>query len=109
MLVARALSTEPELVLLDEPTAALDLAGREQFVGMLSDLAADPTTPPMVLVTHHVEEIPDGFTHCLLIREGRILAQGPLGDVLDDHLLSTCFGLPLVIERRRGRWTAWAN
>jgi iron complex transport system ATP-binding protein len=107
--VARALSTEPGLLLLDEPTAALDLAGREQFVGMLAELAADATNPPMALVTHHVEEIPDGFTHALLIREGETLAQGPMTDVLCAPLLSECFDLPLTIERRRGRFTAWAN
>jgi iron complex transport system ATP-binding protein len=109
VLVARALSTEPGLVLLDEPTAALDLAGREQFVRMLTTLATDPTTPPMVLVTHHVEEIPDGFTHALLIRDGTTLAQGPLADVLTSELLSSCFGLELTLERQRGRFTAWAN
>jgi len=109
ILVARALSTDPGLVLLDEPTAALDLAGREQFVTMLTDLAGDPTNPPMALVTHHVEEIPDGFTHALLIKEGETLAQGPMDEVLSAELLSECFGLSLTIERRRGRFTAWAN
>lgn len=109
VLVARALSTEPGLMLLDEPTAALDLAGREQFIGMLADLAADAATPPMVLVTHHVEEIPDGFTHALLLRAGTTLAQGTMASVLSSALLSECFGLPLTIERRRGRFTAWAN
>ena len=109
VLVARALSIDPGLVLLDEPTAALDLAGREQLVDTLSSLASDPSTPPMVLVTHHVEEIPDGFTHGLLIRAGTTLAQGPLDEILTDQQLSACFDLPLVIERRHGRWTAWAN
>ena len=109
VLVARALMTDPGLLLLDEPTAALDLAGREQFVSMLNSLATDPDNPPMVLVTHHVEEIPDRFTHCLLLREGRTLAQGPLREVLTDELLSSCFGLPLAIEQNRGRWTAWTS
>lgn len=109
VLVARALSTDPGLVLLDEPTAALDLAGREQFVRMLTELAADPATPPMALVTHHVEEIPAGFTHALLVRDGQTLAQGPLADVLTSELLSACFDLPLTLERTRGRYVAWAD
>lgn len=109
VLVARALSTDPGLVLLDEPTAALDLAGREQLVTTLGDLAVDPDTPPMVLVTHHVEEIPSGFTHALLMREGRSLAQGPLEEIVTDQLVSACFDVPVVIERRRGRFTAWAS
>lgn len=106
VLVARALMTDPQLLLLDEPTAALDLAGREHFISMLNDLAGDTASPPMVLVTHHVEEIPDRFSHCLLLQDGRTLAQGPLNDVLTDELLSACFGLPLVVERRDGRWSA---
>ncbi|NIR39370.1 MAG: ATP-binding cassette domain-containing protein [Actinobacteria bacterium] len=109
VLLARALSTAPDLVLLDEPTAALDLTGREQLVATLAGLAADPTTPPMVLVTHHVEEIPAGFTHALLVKGGRTHAQGPLAAVLTDQLVSTCFDLPVTIEKRRGRFTAWAN
>jgi len=109
VLVARALSTDPGLLLLDEPTAALDLAGREQFVRMLSELANNPATPPMALVTHHVEEIPDGFTHALLVKDGRTLAQGRIGDVLTSESLSECFGLPLSLERQRGRFTAWAD
>lgn len=109
VLVARALSTDPGLLLLDEPTAALDLAGREQFVRMLAMLADDNAMPPMALVTHHVEEIPDGFTHALLLRDGRAVAQGPLDDVLTSSSLSACFGLPLTLERRRGRYVAWAD
>ena len=109
VLVARSLMTDPELLLLDEPTAALDLSGREQFITLLNGLAADPANPPMVLVTHHVEEIPDRFTHCLLLREGRTLAQGLITDVLTDEMLSACFGLPLVVEQRNGRWSAWTS
>lgn len=106
VLVARSLMTDPKLLLLDEPTAALDLAGREQFVSMLNDLAGDPANPPMVLVTHHVEEIPSRFSHCLLLRDGRVLAQGPLNEVLTNESLSTCFGLSLKVEQRDGRWSA---
>jgi len=109
VLVARALSTDPGLLLLDEPTAALDLAGREQFVRMLSSLAGDASTPPMALVTHHVEEIPDGFTHALLVKDGLALEQGPIAEVVTSATLSECFGLPLTLERQRGRFTAWAD
>ena len=109
VLVARALATDPGLLLLDEPTAALDLAGREQFVRMLSGLAGEDSTPPMALVTHHVEEIPDGFTHALLLKEGRSLAQGPLDRVLTAATLSACFDVELSLERRRGRYVAWAD
>jgi iron complex transport system ATP-binding protein len=109
VLLARTLMTDPGLLLLDEPTAGLDLAGREQLVSTLADLAADPAAPPIVLVTHHVDEIPPRFTHALLLRAGRILAQGPLGDVITADALSTCFGLPLQLEQRRGRFTAWAG
>lgn len=107
VLLARALMARPELLLLDEPTAGLDLGGREELVARLEALAADPDAPPMVLVTHHVEEIPPTFTHLLALRDGRILGAGELEDVLDDRLLSECFGLPLRLERHAdGRWSA---
>lgn len=109
VLVARSLMTDPGLLLLDEPTAALDLTGREQFIDMLNGLASDPASPAMVLVTHHVEEIPDRFSHCLLLREGRTLAQGPLSEVLTEELLSACFGLRLAVGRRNGRYAAWIS
>ena len=102
-LLARALMNEPGLVLLDEPTAGLDLRGREELVDRLDALAVDPDAAPLVLVTHHVEEIPPGFTHLLALRDGRVLAQGPVDDVLTAELLSDTFGLPLVLERRDGR------
>jgi iron complex transport system ATP-binding protein len=106
-LIARALMTDPELLLLDEPAAGLDLGGREDLVGRLATLAADPDAPASVLVTHHVEEIPPGYTHGLLLRGGRVVASGLLDDVLDDENLSATFGLPLAVARRRGRYTAW--
>jgi iron complex transport system ATP-binding protein len=109
VLLARALMTAPGLLLLDEPTAGLDLGGREQLVGGLAALAADPTAPAMVLVTHHVDEIPPGFTHALLLREGRLLAKGPIDRVLTSATLSTCFGVPLSLSRHGRRWSAWAN
>ena len=106
-LIARSLMTDPELLLLDEPAAALDLGGREDLVGRLAALAADPDAPASVLVTHHVEEIPVGYSHALLIREGGVVAAGLLDDVLTDENLSATFGLPLSVQKRRGRYTAW--
>jgi iron complex transport system ATP-binding protein len=109
VLLARTLMNDPGRILLDEPTAALDLAGREQLVTTLDDLATDPSTPPVVLVTHHVEEIPPSFTHVLLLRDGNVLAQGPITETLTAAALGECFGLPLRLERRDGRWLAWAT
>ncbi|MFG1882915.1 ABC transporter ATP-binding protein [Micromonospora sp. NPDC049102] len=106
--IARALMTDPELLLLDEPTAGLDLGGREDLVSRLAELAYDPDAPAMVLVTHHVEEIPPGFTHALLLREGAVVAQGLLADTLTGDNLSKTFGLPLVVERSGDRYTARA-
>ncbi len=106
-LIARALMTDPELLLLDEPTAGLDLGGREDLVGRLARLAMDPDAPASVLVTHHVEEIPPGYTHGLLLRAGGIVASGLLDDVLTDENLTLTFGLPLSVQRRRGRYSAW--
>jgi iron complex transport system ATP-binding protein len=106
VLLARSLWGEPGLVLLDEPTAGLDLGAREDLITRLSGLAADPGTPPTVLVTHHVEEIPAGFTHALLLRAGRVVARGPIGDALTAEALSATFGLPLALDRRDGRYTA---
>ena len=107
--IARTLMTEPGLVLLDEPTAALDLTGREELVRSLDALSADPTTPPTVLVTHHVEEIPAGFDHVLLLREGRVVAAGPIDEVLTAERLSACFSMDLELEHHRGRWWAHAT
>lgn len=109
VLLARTLMAQPGLVVLDEPTAGLDLAGREELVAGLAALAADPATPPTVLVTHHVEEIPDGFSHLMLLAGGRVTAAGPIEEVLDAESLSECFGLPLGLERRHGRWWAWST
>jgi iron complex transport system ATP-binding protein len=106
--IARALMTDPELMLLDEPTAGLDLGGREDLLARLTELAVDPDAPAMVLVTHHVEEIPPGFTHGMLLREGTIVAAGLLGDVMTADNLTKTFGLPLVVDRSGGRYTARA-
>ncbi len=104
--IARALMTDPEMLLLDEPAGGLDLAGREALVETLSRLCQDPDSPATVLVTHHVEEIPLGITHCLLLAGGRIVAAGPLEETLTDENLSRTFELPLVVSRAEGRWTA---
>ena len=106
--IARALMTDPELLLLDEPAAGLDLAGRESLVETLSEIVADPDAPAVVLVTHHLEEIPPGMTHALLLRGGRVVAAGPIGEVLTDELMSETFGLPLHVDRTDGRWSARA-
>jgi iron complex transport system ATP-binding protein len=109
VLLARSLWGDPGLVLLDEPTAGLDLGAREDLVTRLAALAASTSTPPTVLVTHHVEEIPAGFTHALLLREGRVVAQGRLGSVLTAGTLSTTFGLALTLDRQDGRYAARAR
>jgi iron complex transport system ATP-binding protein len=106
-LIARALMTDPELILFDEPAAGLDLGGREDLVGRLAALAADPDAPASVLVTHHVEEIPVGYSHALLLREGEVVASGLMDDVLTDENLSKTFNLPLSVQKRRGRYMAW--
>lgn len=107
--IARSLMSDPQLLLLDEPTAGLDLAGREQLVVALARLAADPSLPGVVFVTHHVEEIPPGFTHALLLRRGRMLEAGPIEHALTSTSLSICFGLTITLERLDGRYMATAR
>jgi iron complex transport system ATP-binding protein len=107
--IARALMTDPELLLLDEPAAGLDLGGREALVATLGQLAADPMSPATVLVTHHVEEIPTGFTHALLLRAGQVVASGPVEETITDEALSACFGLALTVSHNDGRWAARAR
>ncbi len=104
--IARALMTDPELLLLDEPAAGLDLGGREDLVSTLSRLALDPDAPATVLVSHHVEEIPPGFSHALLLRAGTVVAAGPLERVLTAENLSATFGMPLLLSGADGRWSA---
>jgi iron complex transport system ATP-binding protein len=104
--IARALMTDPELLLLDEPAAGLDLGGREDLVSTLSVLARDDRSPTTVLVSHHVEEIPPGFTHVLMLRDGEIVAAGPLSETLTEDNLSSTFGLLLELDHRDGRYTA---
>jgi iron complex transport system ATP-binding protein len=104
--IARALMTDPELLLLDEPAAGLDLGAREALLRRLARVAADPTSPVMVLVSHHVEEIPAGVTHALLLRSGRVVAAGPVAETLTSGPLSDCFGIPLDVTASGGRYVA---
>ncbi len=106
VLIARALMTDPELLLLDEPAAGLDLGGREELVARLGVLAADPDAPATVLITHHVEEIPPGFTHALLLKEGTVVAQGLLDDVITGENLSEAFSQAITLEQADGRFFA---
>ena len=107
--IARALMTDPELMLLDEPAAGLDLGGREDLVRRLGRIAEDPDAPTLVLVTHHVEEIPPGFTHVLLLRGGRVVAGGPLDTTLTEANLAATFALALEVTRNGPRWSARAT
>ncbi|MGY1990600.1 ABC transporter ATP-binding protein [Mycolicibacterium fortuitum] len=106
VLIARSLMTDPELLLLDEPAAGLDLGGREELVARLTDLAADPDAPAMVLVTHHVEEIPVGFSHALILSEGKAVASGLLTEVLTAENLSKAFGQSIALDVIDGRYFA---
>lgn len=107
--IARAVMTDPELLLLDEPTASLDLGAREELLSLLSGYASSPTTPAMVMVTHHVEEIPVGFTHVLLIRDGVVTAAGPIAETLTADALTEAFGMPIVLSVEDGRYAARAT
>ena len=106
--IARSLMPDPELLLLDEPAAGLDLGGREDLLCRLSELALDETAPALTLVTHHVEEVPPDFTHVMLLRSGSVVACGPIEEVLTEEALSECFGMRLRLDRQEGRWTARA-
>ena len=104
VLLARALVSDPELLLLDEPFAGLDLGARERLLVRLTALAADLGSPPIVLVTHHCEEIPPGFTHAGLISDGELVAAGRLSDVVTSARVSTCFGVSVTVGCTDGRW-----
>ncbi len=105
--IARALMTDPELLLLDEPAAGLDLGAREALLRRLTRVMAEADGPVLIMVSHHVEEIPPGITHVLLIRAGRVIAAGPIGDVLTAEPLSRCFDLPLAVDQlAAGRYAA---
>lgn len=105
-LIARSLMADPELLLLDEPGAGLDLGGREDLVERMHRLAIDEFAPTQIVVTHHVEEIPEGFTHALLLRAGRVVASGALGRTITAENLSQTFDLPLTVQNEAGRWYA---
>jgi iron complex transport system ATP-binding protein len=109
VLLARTLMNEPAVLLLDEPSARLDLGGREQLVLALAELTTDPAAPPLILVTHHLDEVPPGMTHVLMLRDGNVVASGPIDRTLTSANLSDCFGLPLALKRTDdGRFTAWS-
>lgn len=106
VILARALMSNPELLILDEPSAGMDLGGREDLVGYLGDLAMDPDAPAIVMITHHVEEIPAGFTHAMILDEGKVVAQGFIDNVLTSEHLSQAFGQPIHVSRIDGRYFA---
>lgn len=106
VLVARALMADPEILLLDEPAAGLDLGGREDLVSSLNILAEEPTSPVIILVSHHVEEIPRGFTHALLLRDGAVVAAGPIEETITADALSRTYGMRLYLTHEDGRYTA---
>jgi len=104
--IARSLMADPELLILDEPAAGLDLGGREDLVSTMTVLANDPQSPAIVLVSHHVEEIPPGFTHALMLREGRVVARGPMAEVMTAANLTLTFGMSLQLTIEDGRYAA---
>jgi iron complex transport system ATP-binding protein len=106
VLLARSLMNEPGIVLLDEPTAGLDVGGREELVADLATWARDSARPPLVLVTHHLEEVPPGFTHALILKGGRVLAHGPIAGTVTSEVLSDAFGLALDVQSQDDRWSA---
>jgi iron complex transport system ATP-binding protein len=107
--IARAVMTDPELLLLDEPAASLDLGSREELVTLLGGYAQSEGSPAIIMVTHHVEEIPVGFTHALLLKDGGIVASGPLSEALTSESLTTTFGLPIELSENNGRFSARAQ
>jgi iron complex transport system ATP-binding protein len=107
--IARSIMTDPELLLLDEPAASLDLGAREELLELLGNFASSADSPAMIMVTHHVEEIPAGFTHALLLAEGRVTASGPLDEVITAEHLSETFGIALQVHRDGGRFAARAS
>lgn len=108
-MIARAVMTDPELLLLDEPSASLDLGARERLLQMLSGFAQSPHSPAMIMVTHHVEEIPPGFTHAMLLRDGKVQASGPIAETLTAETLAATFGMEFDLTREGGRYAAVAR
>lgn len=107
VLIARAVMTDPEVLLLDEPAASLDVGAREQLLLLLEGYASSPSSPAMIMVTHHLEEIPTGFTHVLLLKAGGVLAAGPIADVLTSDVLTSAFDVPLAVSHDGERY--WAR
>ncbi|MEL4318360.1 ABC transporter ATP-binding protein [Leifsonia sp. YIM 134122] len=106
--IARSVMTDPELLLLDEPAASLDLGAREELLQLLGGYAREATSPAFVMVTHHVEEIPVGFTHVMLLADGKVTASGPLSEALTSENLTETFGLPIEVTEIDGRYAARA-
>ena len=104
--LARSLMPNPELLLLDEPAAGMDISGRESMIRQLEVIARDPLSPCTIMVTHHLEEIPSLASHAMILKEGTVLSQGPIEEVLTDDGLSYAYEIPLAVERNRGRWSA---
>ena len=107
--IARAVMPDPELLLLDEPVASLDIGSREATIKILSGYASHPAAPAIIMVTHHLEEIPAGFTHALVLNEGRIIASGPINHTLTTEKLSEAYGLPLEVAFQSGRFAVRAK
>ena len=106
--IARSLMADPELLLLDEPASSLDLGGREDLLKRIEAFASDSLAPVTVIVTHHIEEIPAGTTHALLLKEGKVIAQGVIESVITDENLSVAYGLPISVQSQNGRFFARA-
>ncbi|HEV7848294.1 MAG TPA: ABC transporter ATP-binding protein [Mycetocola sp.] len=107
--IARSVMTDPELLLLDEPAASLDLGAREELVKLLGGYAQSEESPAIVMVTHHVEEVPVGFTHALLLNDGKVVASGPIAEALTSETLTKTFGLPITLSETDGRYSARAH
>lgn len=107
--IARALMADPELLLLDEPASSLDLGGREDLLRRIESLSKDPLAPATVIVTHHIEEIPVGTTHALLLRDGVAVAQGEVASVITDQNLTQAYGLAINVQTEGGRFFARAR
>jgi iron complex transport system ATP-binding protein len=105
-MIARAVMTDPEMLLLDEPAASLDLGSREELMHLLGDYATSPNAPVIIMVTHHVEDIPAGFTLALVMKDGRFHAAGPISTTLSSDVLSSAFGVPITVSRFAGRFAA---